>query len=633
MSSRLNIRHNTMKNKSFSQRLSRKVILIVAIIFIIGLIVVGVTSNSLIAEEAEQSTRAILHGTISDFELPMNEVEISTRTVAALMVSTKEVDMAEQIIQQTVALDSLICAGSVMVPTEEGPAVLYSYEDSTGTVRSFRQRGGWAADSWVCRCIDAAQKYRRPFWAPPYMAEGERRQHVTAYCFPVFRSQGTDSTLIGIVTSELPIEWMEQRCEQLKPYDNSMTTVICGDKIIGITDTNIIAQIKKTVAQNEDLRALEEDLKKGKDSIRRFWSGSKLSFVVFGPLHNGWMVSITCPYREVLKRSSKMHVNLFIIGIIGLVLLYYVCRHTIKRMTRPITELSDAAIRMAKGDFQTPMPQIKSQDEMKHLRDSFIFMQNSITDYIHELKTTTAANERMESELNVARNIQLGMLSRDFPDNLHAMLVPAKEVGGDLYDFVQRDRKLYFAVGDVSGKGVPASLMMAITRAALRFVSSIDQPINSIVSRINNSVTDSNSNNMFVTLFVGRIDLDSGHMEFCNAGHNPIIIIPPAGKPYFLKAKPNLAIGLYEDFPYEAESIDLAPRTRIVAYTDGINEAERIDKTLYGNDRLLAWADSAKARDLSLSEKDIVDDLYASVKDFVGDNQQNDDITILSLSL
>jgi sigma-B regulation protein RsbU (phosphoserine phosphatase) len=260
-------------------------------------------------------------------------------------------------------------------------------------------------------------------------------------------------------------------------------------------------------------------------------------------------------------------------------------------------------------------------------------MQNSITDYIHELKTTTAANERMESELNVARNIQLGMLSRDFPDNLHAMLVPAKEVGGDLYDFVQRDRKLYFAVGDVSGKGVPASLMMAITRAALRFVSSIDQPINSIVSRINNSVTDSNSNNMFVTLFVGRIDLDSGHMEFCNAGHNPIIIIPPAGKPYFLKAKPNLAIGLYEDFPYEAESIDLAPRTRIVAYTDGINEAERTDKTLYGNDRLLAWADSAKARDLSLSEKDIVDDLYASVKDFVGDNQQNDDITILSLSL
>ncbi len=239
----------------------------------------------------------------------------------------------------------------------------------------------------------------------------------------------------------------------------------------------------------------------------------------------------------------------------------------------------------------------------------------------------------MESELNVARNIQMGMLNRNYPDNLHAMLVPAKEVGGDLYDFVLRDRSLYFAVGDVSGKGVPASLMMAITRAALRFVASIDQPINTIVSRINNSVTDSNSNNMFVTLFVGRINLDNGHMEYCNAGHNPIIIIPPHAGPYFLKAKANLAIGIFEDFPYEAETIDIAPGTRIIAYTDGINEAERADKSLFGNQRLLDWASTPKARDRSLSEKDIVEDLYATVKEFVGDNPQNDDITILSFSL
>lgn len=622
-----------MKNKSFSKRLSGRVILIVAIIFVVGLVVVGITSNNLIAEEAENSTRAILHGTISDFEMPLTEVEISTRTVAALMVTTTEVDIAEQIIQQTVALDSLICAGAVMVPTAEGPAVLYSYEDSNGTVRSFRQKGGWADDSWASRCMAAAQKYRRPFWAPPYMAEGDRRMLVTSYCLPMFRNEGGDSTLIGIVTSELPIEWMETRCENLKPYNNSMTTVVCGDKLVGITDTNIIAQIKQAIEQNEDLRALEEDLKKGKDSIRRFWSGSKLNFVVFGPLHNGWMVSITCPYKEVLMRSSKMHVNLIIIGILGIVLLYFVCRRTIKRMTRPITELSDAALQMAQGDFKASLPEIKSQDEMKHLRDSFIFMQNSITDYINELKTTTAANERMESELNVARNIQMGMLNRNYPDNLHAMLVPAKEVGGDLYDFVLRDRSLYFAVGDVSGKGVPASLMMAITRAALRFVASIDQPINTIVSRINNSVTDSNSNNMFVTLFVGRINLDNGHMEYCNAGHNPIIIIPPHSEPYFLKAKANLAIGIFEDFPYEAETIDIAPGTRIIAYTDGINEAERADKSLFGNQRLLDWASAPKARDRSLSEKDIVEDLYATVKEFVGDNPQNDDITILSFSL
>ena len=620
-----------MKNRSFSKKLSRRIILVVAFVFVVGLVVVGVVSSKIIAEEAEQSTRAILHGTISDFELPLNEVEIATRTVAALMMNAKNVEMVETILHRTVEVDSLICAGSVMIPTENGPGVIYSYLDSNGVLRSFRQSGGWADDSWACRCMEAANRLRRPFWAPPYKAEGDRQMQVTSFCFPVFRAEGDDSTLAGIVTSELSIDWMEKRCESLRPYANSLTTVACGDQIIGITDTALIRQIQKTMADNKDLSALQEDMKQGKDSLRRIRTGSKLSFVVYGPLHNGWMASIVCPYREVLARSSQMHVQLFIIGIFGLLILYFICRHTIKRMTLPITELSDAALRMAKGDFKAELPAIKSQDEMKHLRDSFIFMQNSITDYIQELKTTTAANERMESELNVARNIQMGMLRHDFPGNLHALLVPAKEVGGDLYDYVVRGNKLYFAVGDVSGKGVPASLMMAITRAALRFVASLDQPIDKMVSRINSSVADSNSDNMFVTLFFGCLNLDNGHLDFCNAGHNPILLIPAHGKAYFLKAKANLAIGLFDNFPYEAECVDLTPGTRLVAYTDGVNEAEKLDKSLYGNDRLLSWADSVKAHDLDVDEKDIVEDLYASVKEFTAGNQQNDDITIMSL--
>lgn len=620
-----------MKNRSFSKRLSRRIILIVALVFIAGLLVVGIVSNKIIAEEAEQSTSAILHGTISDFELPLNEVEISTRTVASLMLNVKDVATAETILQKTVEMDSLICGGSVMIPTEEGPGVIYSYLDSNGVLQNFRQTGGWSEDSWAVRCMNAAKRMRRPFWAPPYMAEGDRNMRVTAFCFPVFRAEGTDSILTGIVTAELSVEWMEERCESLRPYPNSMTTVVCGDQIIGITDSSIIRQIQKTVAENNDMKALQDDLKQGKDSLRRIWTGSKLSFVVYGPLHNGWMASIVCPYREVLARLSQMHVYLFFIGFLALILLYFVCRHTIKRMTLPITELSDAALRMAKGDFSAELPAIKSHDEMRHLRDSFIFMQNSITDYIQELKTTTAANERMESELNVARNIQMGMLRHDFPDNFHALLVPAKEVGGDLYDYVVRGNKLYFAVGDVSGKGVPASLMMAITRAALRFVASLDQPIDKMVSRINSSVADSNSDNMFVTLFFGCLNLDNGRLDFCNAGHNPILVIPAHGKAYFLKAKANLAIGLFDNFPYEAESVDLTPGTRLVAYTDGVNEAEKQDKTLYGNDRLLKWADSVKVHDLNVDEKDIVEDLYADVKQFADGNQQNDDITIMSL--
>ena len=396
----------------------------------------------------------------------------------------------------------------------------------------------------------------------------------------------------------------------------------------------MLANIKRAFAENKDFQELGEDMRQGNDSIRRrIGKGRNMSFVVYGPLSNGWMLSISCLYRDVMKRTNTMSIFLFILGFIGLSLVFYFCRRTIKKMTRPITELSNAAINMAKGNFYASLPEIKSQDEMKSLHDSFVYMQNSIVDYIHELKTTISANERMESELNVARNIQMGMLRSDFPDKLHAMLIPAKEVGGDLYDFTLKDNKLAFAIGDVSGKGVPASLMMAITSAAIRFVSGRNMALDKTLSRINDGVTESNSNNMFVTLFVGRIDLATGHMEFCNAGHNPIIIIPPDAEPFFLKAKPNLAVGLFTDFNYIAESIDLKPGTRIVAYTDGVTEAERADQSQFGEDRLLAWAADPKTRSLATPDKDVVDDLYATIHSFTLDNPQNDDITILSLSL
>ena len=235
--------------------------------------------------------------------------------------------------------------------------------------------------------------------------------------------------------------------------------------------------------------------------------------------------------EETLAHASRMYLNLIIVGLIGLVVIFFVCRHVIRTKTRPVTE---------------------------------------------ELQTTTIANERMESELNVARNIQMGMLNTDFPAQLHAMLCPAKEVGGDFYDFSLKDDQMYFAIGDVSGKGVPASLMMALTSVIMRFVAGLGLPINTMLERINNSVCKANSHGMFVTLFVARIDLKTGHMEFCNAGHNSIVVIPPDENPYFLKAKPNLAIGLLGDFHYEGESLELKPGTRLIAYTDGVTEAESI---------------------------------------------------------
>ncbi len=620
------------RTKSFSHRLSRRVIIVVAVIFVVQMFVVGLTSSKIIADEAARSTQHMLHGTISEIELPLGEVEIATQTVASLIASMPDnVGYAGMVISRTVEIDSLICGGSVIYPTPNGAKASMSYEDSTGMVHSYDLMGGWSESSWVNRCLAFVDQYRAPFWAEPYQAEGQRNQLVTAFCYPIFLEENGDSVLFAVVTAELPIDWIEHKCEAMRPYPSSLTTIVCGSTVIGLHDSAIIAQMREAVSKDKNLQELQEDMKKGVDSMRRIGSGSNVGYVVYGPLHNGWMASVLCQYKEVLHHSSVMHTNMLIIGLIVLAILYVICRFTIHRMTTPITQLSDAALRMAKGDLNTQLPEIKSGDEMMHLHDSFVYMQNSITEYIDELKTTTAANERMESELGVARNIQMGMLRTDFPDNVSALLVPAKEVGGDLYDFVQKGDYLYFTIGDVSGKGVPASLMMAITRAGLRFVAGMEQTMDKLLERINVSVTDTNSNDMFVTLFMGRINLKTRRMEYCNAGHNPIIVVPPAGDPYYLKAKPNLAIGLFEDFVYEAESLDLAAGTRLVLYTDGVNEAEREDKSLFGNDRLLEWAKSNLVRNADTTDKEVVDSLYKEVLQFTEGNPQNDDITIMSI--
>ena len=226
----------------------------------------------------------------------------------------------------------------------------------------------------------------------------------------------------------------------------------------------------------------------------------------------------------------------------------------------------------------------------------------------------------------------MGMLPHSFPEmtgcSLHAMVQPAKEVGGDMYDFVDAGDCLYFMVGDVSGKGVPAALFMAIARAAFRFVGAMGLPMAEVMQRVNNSLCDGNDNMMFVTLFAGCLDRQTGTLTYCNAGHNPILVVPPEGKARFLQAKPNLAAGLMMDFPYEEECIPLQKGSRLILYTDGVTEAERADMEQFGEQRLLDWADSLNP---DVSAHAAMLSLYSRVKEYTRGVAQNDDITIVSI--
>lgn len=240
--------------------------------------------------------------------------------------------------------------------------------------------------------------------------------------------------------------------------------------------------------------------------------------------------------------------------------------------------------------------------------------------------------ERIESELNIARNIQMAMLPTHFPPfedypnlNAHGVVIPAKEVGGDLFDFSIRENQLFFCIGDVSGKGVPAALVMAVTRSLFRsFTSYINSPAQ-IVSKMNSSLAgEGNDQNMFVTMFVGVLDLNSGKMRYCNAGHNAPVLLTD-GQCSMVNCKANLPLGIMDDFEYEEQTAQLAVGNALFLYTDGLTEAENEQHDLFGEQRMLQ---AFKQLDTQAPAADVISTMQEAVEDFVGDAMQSDDLTM-----
>jgi len=208
-----------------------------------------------------------------------------------------------------------------------------------------------------------------------------------------------------------------------------------------------------------------------------------------------------------------------------------------------------------------------------------------------QLEETTSAKERIESELRIARNIQMSLVPNEFPQRddveLYAGMAPAKEVGGDLYDYLLQGEHLYFCVADVSGKGVPASLFMAQAIRLFRALAKERKMPAEICQQLNNELCENNENGMFVTMFIGLVDLQTGHLDYCNAGHNPPVL-GNGEQSAFLEMEPNAPIGLWPGLEYVGEQIDSIKNRFFFAYTDGLNEAENMRQEQFGDDRLLA---------------------------------------------
>ena len=485
-------------------------------------------------------------------------------------------------------------------------------------------------------------------WSEPYYDKGGANIPMTTFSQPLFNSRGE---LYAVVTADVALDWITVMTHEMDSINNHNTVLSeAGHSysfIIGrggtyiahpnkelVLNETIMSDCKKTATTQDD--SIASQMMAGKKEYSLYKNGDTSGFIFYSPIeHTGWSMAIVVPGAELFLAPNALVGFILIAMGIGLVVIFLVCQLAIRKVTRPLTRFAHSADEIAQGNINAELPTIKTHDEMQKLRTSFKTMQKSLIRQIDETKTVNEAKGRMESELRIARNLQMAMLPKTFPPfpdrkdiDIYAQLTPAKEVGGDLYDFYIRDEKLFFCVGDVSGKGVPASLVMAVTRALFRTVSAHENNPAKIVTNINDIMAEENDSNMFVTLFLGVLDLPSGRLRYCNAGHcAPLLIGAGAG---LLPIIPNLPLGILSDFKFEPQETMVYPGTSIFLYTDGLTEAENIHHELYGDDRLLKTAQSIYDGQ-DYRPQILLEQLTQSVADFVGDAEQSDDLTMMAI--
>ena len=628
-------------SRSFAKRLSLNVTGRTAVLLMISIFILGQAAYIVLYKAAEGTVKSALDINLRSLEKVFVDVETTTGSNVWLVEKFHEMpDAMIDIAQHMVGLDTNIVSCCIAfepysyLPDKKYfcPAAGY---DTSGELRT-GFLGGDDYDYHAMNWYLIPKLLGKSYWSDPSFDSDRAGRLTASYSKPLYDEDGT---FIGVIKSEVDLLWLTERLKQMNLSDNTFTMLVGhnGSFISHPDDSKILGEtiFTKPLEEN-DQRELKmaRDMVAGGSGVGRYAYGGTRYFMAYNPLQNGWSGALLCPYHDVFHIAAMMNLWTFLIALIALVLLYYLNTKTISRLSSPITEFAYSALNISQGNFNARIPEVKTEDELKRLSDALKYMEKSINQYIDELRTTTASNERYESELNIASAIQMQMLPKDYPHlpevDLYAALKPANEVGGDLYDFFISGRNLYFCVGDVSGKGVPAALYMAITRSAFRFIAGLGLPVEGVVQRINNAFCDGNDSGMFVTMFVGCINLDTLELRYCNAGHNPILIIGSDGTPRYLHAKPNLAAGLFEDFPYQGEELHLEQGTRLVIYTDGVTEAENFVKNLYGEDRLENFA---RSEALAESSQDFLDHLHDSILAFTDGNPQNDDITMMSIKL
>ncbi len=487
------------------------------------------------------------------------------------------------------------------------------------------------------------KRLQLPIWSEPYYDEGAGEIVMTTYSVPFYTERQEERVVRGVVVADISLEWLNDVVSKTRIYETGYVFLISRNGVfVSHPDKNfILRESIFSVAEtrgDRQLREIGRDMIRGREGLvpmTDFVSGKK-AWIYYAPLpSSGWSVGVVIHEDNLFADVRRLGRQIIFLGAVGLAALAVTLAFISGTITRPLRLLARKAGEIAAGNLNVDLPQSLPRDEVGDLSRSFEDMRAALKEYIDNLAQTTAAKERIESELKIARTIQMSFLPKRFPPcpegevvEIHALLEPAKEVGGDFYDYFLIDEDhLFFGIGDVSGKGVPAALFMAVTKTLLKGMAEAFIDPSRILSKVNKELCHENDSTMFVSVFCAVLNLKTGELRYSNAGHNPPLFMARDGETRWLKVPKGFLLGGFEASRYKTETMTLGRGDLILLYTDGVTEAMNAEEAFYSNERLIRTT----GRHQDQGTEDLVNGVVDSVKTFSDGASQSDDITLLAV--
>jgi len=489
------------------------------------------------------------------------------------------------------------------------------------------------------------RELNRPQWIEPYFGEGGGII-MSSYAVPFYKKIDNKRQFAGVVVVDISLEKLTEIVSSIKILQSGYGFLISknGTFVTHPLKEFIMNETIFTIAEaREDMKLREVGRKmiNGESGVAPMQVKSavtgKSCWMLYVPIEtSGWSLGVLFPHDEIMKGIISLSKIVLFLGILGLFLLAIAVVFISRSITKPLRHLSKATEHIGSGNLDIELPLVKTGDEVGKLTEAFIFMRESLKKYISELTEVTRQRERMESELKIAHDIQMGILPKKFPPyperkefEIYATIKPAREIGGDFYDFFFTDNeKLCFVIADVSGKGIPAALFMALTKTLIKAKATAGLSPDKIISKANEDLCIGNDMNMFVTVFCGILNVKTGKVSYTNGGHNPPLLIRKNGEVTFLEKTNELLVGAIENALYTTREITLGSGDALFLYTDGVTEAMNEMGELFSEKRLKKVLQQLKDK----SNEEVVTSIMRAIEAFTGNTPQSDDITIMMIT-